>query len=355
MVASPEFDSFKDKISRKDPIYPFTRIDPPQETPKVVEKPVQDPLQDPTQEPAKTPSTAPRNYVSEKHFAEYRLPVVRKIENLDYCRRVDRRLKSVSFRNCLTSELYKSGFRSTRGTPIYFSHYEPAKDEIPLGRILVMGGVHGDELTSVSSVFLWMEKLKRFHSGLFEWRAVPLVNPDGFFQKDPQRTNANGIDLNRNLPTANWNDLANSYWKRYAKSTARKYPGLIAASEPETKWLLSEIKEFQPDVIITVHAPYNLVDFDAQDRSEAPRQLGILKGKSLGTFPGSLGRYAGEERNIPVLTLELPHSSRMPAIADIEQIWEDLVAWLRDNVNPHRLAGRDLAHCAEDYLDTGCI
>jgi len=53
----------------------------------------------------------------------------------------------------------------------------------------------------------------------------------------------------------------------------------------------------------------------------------------LGTYPGSLGNYAGINLNIPVITLELPHSWVMPSEAETSKIWEDIVSWLKANVN----------------------
>jgi len=276
-------------------------------------------------------------------------------EQLLHCKRIDRRLRSVTFKTCLLKEHLDSNFRSAGGNPIYTVNYEAQASDNPLGKVLVLGGVHGDELTSVSTVYLWMNTLFEFHSGLFDWRVVPIVNPDGFFKETPERTNANGVDLNRNLPTYQWRQLAGRYWERYASSAHRKFPGYDPASEPETQWMVNEINAYQPDVIITVHAPYNLVDYDAGDRANAPRQLGILKGKSLGTFPGSLGRYAGEERNIPVITLELPHSTRMPGKAAIDAIWLDLVAWLRQNINSNNIADRSFRHCNKNLSASGCI
>ncbi len=276
-------------------------------------------------------------------------------EQLLHCKRVDRRLRSVSFRTCLLKPHEDSNFLSAGGAAIYAVNYPASEKDKPLGKVLVLGGVHGDELTSVSTVYLWMKTLYEFHSGLFDWRVVPIVNPDGFFQDEPQRTNANGVDLNRNLPTYQWRQLAGRYWEKYASGTKRKFPGFNPASEPETQWLVNEINAYQPDVIVTVHAPYNLVDYDAADRANAPRRLGILKGKSLGTFPGSLGRYAGEERNIPVITLELPHSTRMPSRESVDGIWLDLVAWLRQNINTSNIAGRSFVHCNKKLNATGCI
>ena len=79
-------------------------------------------------------------------------------------------------------------------------------EDRPLGRILVIGGIHGDEYSSVSVVFKWMDILNIHHSGLFHWHFIPLSNPDGLLQPSSQRQNARGVDLNRNFPCPVYGD-----------------------------------------------------------------------------------------------------------------------------------------------------
>ena len=81
-----------------------------------------------------------------------------------------------------------------------------------------------------------------------------------------------------------------------------------------------------------VHAPYSLVDYDAPNRSNAPRRIGNLRKNLMGTYPGSLGNYAGIHLGIPVITLELPHAGIMPTKKQISWLWTDLVRWLIRNV-----------------------
>ena len=219
------------------------------------------------------------------------------------------------------------------GFPILVSEFVPLKGKQSQGRILVIGGTHGDELTSVSVVFRWVNKLNKFHSGLFHWRIAPLMNPDGVLNRSATRTNQNGVDLNRNMPSDDWPANALSYWEHKGGKDPRKYPGQSAASEPETQWLIDEINTFKPDAIISVHAPYGVVDFDSLRLNTAPKSLGKLHLNLLGTYPGSLGNYAGINRNIPVITLELPHAWEMPSEAETTRIWQDIVAWLRANVD----------------------
>jgi protein MpaA len=251
----------------------------------------------------------------------------------DACRQISKRLASVEYKLCKAAQLQLTGCSSVKGFPILMSEFAPIKGRKPQGRILIIGGTHGDELTSVSVTMRWIEKLNRYHSGLFHWHLVPLMNPDGVLKPGATRTNSNGVDLNRNMPSDDWQLNATNYWVEKSNKDPRKYPGEAPSSEPETQWLIDEIESFQPDAIISVHAPYGVVDFDSLLLNTAPKSLGKLHLNLLGTYPGSLGNYAGINRNIPVITLELPHSWVMPSEAESTKIWEDIVRWLKDNIN----------------------
>jgi len=249
------------------------------------------------------------------------------------CEKISSKLASIDFEECTGLAMAKSGFQSTNGFPILIREYPPLKDRIPKGRILLVGGTHGDELSSISVVFKWMNTLEKYHSGLFHWRITPLMNPDGALQKKHNRLNANGVDLNRNFITPDSEQgAALEYWKSRTYQNSRRYPGPYPLSEPETNWLFKEIENFKPDVIIAVHAPYSLVDYDAPSRKNAPKSIGYLHKNLMGTYPGSLGNYAGIHLGIPVITLELPHAGIMPSKAQIRHLWRDLVRWLIQNL-----------------------
>ncbi len=253
------------------------------------------------------------------------------------CRKISNRLASVTMNSCLAAKLKYTGCASVKDFPILVSEFLPIKGKTPQGRILLVGGTHGDELTSVSTTFRWIDKLNRFHSGLFNWRLIPMMNPDGVLNRHAQRTNHNGVDLNRNLPSEDWENTALKYWETKVGKNPRRYPGTSPASEPETQWLLDEINTFKPDVIISIHAPYGVVDFDSLLLNTAPKSLGKLHLNLLGTYPGSLGNYAGINLNIPVITLELPNAWEMPSQKETTKIWEDIVQWLKKNIKPEDL------------------
>ena len=253
-------------------------------------------------------------------------------EQTRFCQKVDRRLSSITMQDCMITPLSLTGHQSSQGEPIFHSKFASLNGVTPTGRVMLIGGVHGDELSSVSIVFEWMNFLRANHDGEFVWDVVPVMNPDGFFAAKASRTNANGVDLNRNMPTSDWAGSALHYWRERTQSAPRKYPGDSPGSEPETQWLVQEIDRFQPDMIVTVHAPYNLIDYDAPSRKNAPRRFGRVKGGLLGTYPGSLGNYAGVKRGIPVVTIELPSANQAMSEVQAHDMWADMLTWLEKTI-----------------------
>jgi hypothetical protein len=247
-----------------------------------------------------------------------------------FCSDIGRKLGSVDKDDCLAQGLTSNGGLSTEGYPLAYKEYPPIGSKQPLGKVLLMGGIHGDEYSAISISFKWMDKLNKYHSGLFHWTVIPNLNPDGLLQKKSQRQNAQGVDLNRNFPSKNWDELALKYWKERTYKNPRRYPGPSSLSEPETIWLTQLINTFSPDVIIAVHAPHRLVDFDGS--LNAPKRLGNLQLRLLGTYPGSLGNYAGVDLNIPVVTVELASAGIMPTEVEISRMWVDIIRWLKKEI-----------------------
>ncbi|PIX54938.1 MAG: peptidase M14 [Zetaproteobacteria bacterium CG_4_9_14_3_um_filter_54_145] len=248
---------------------------------------------------------------------------------IDECTRIGHKLGSVSLAGCLARSLSDTGTRSVNGQAILMKEYPPLPGRKPIGRILLIGGTHGDEYSAVSIVFRWMETLDQHHSGLFHWHVTPLLNPDGLLQKHSQRLNAHGVDLNRNMPTPDWYRQSSAYWQSTGEDP-RRYPGTAPLSEPESNWLYEQVRQFKPDAIVSVHAPFGVLDFDGPP--EGPRDLGFLHLKLIGTYPGSLGNSVGVQHHIPVITVELPYAGIMPTDAQVSGMWGDLVHWLRLNI-----------------------
>ena len=92
---------------------------------------------------------------------------------------------------------------SVEKVPIF--HYDKVGDAKVPKKILVFSLIHGDETGAGSVGRYWMERLELI-SPRNTWRVIPVLNPDGVKLKT--RTNANKVDLNRNFPTKDWDDLA---------------------------------------------------------------------------------------------------------------------------------------------------
>lgn len=188
---------------------------------------------------------------------------------------------------------------SRGGRPIF--HFEKGSNDKRGKRVLALGLIHGDEPLAGEMSIDWTERLAALEKHRSTWRFVPLLNPDGLIAKT--RMNAGGVDLNRNFPTADWNEEAHRYWEKSARKDPRRFPGDGPASEPETKCVIAHIKDFKPDFIVAAHTPYRVLDFDGP-KMKFPSYKD-LPWRALGNFPGSLGRYMWRDYRIPVLTVEL--------------------------------------------------
>ncbi len=188
--------------------------------------------------------------------------------------------------------------KSSKGKPIY--HFDKTGSHPSKQKILVFSLIHGDETPGGSVVRLWSERLQGIDPRN-SWRVVPILNPDGVELKT--RTNANKVDINRNFPTVDWDAKAMEFWAKDSSKNPRRFPGLKAGSEPETQCAVQHLQEFKPDMVVSIHTPLKVLDFDGPKLK--PPKYEYLPWKNLGNYPGSLGRYMWRERDVPVLTMEL--------------------------------------------------
>ena len=255
-----------------------------------------------------------------------------------WCELLTPRLPQISLSDCRNTRLSPALAVSHHGFPILVGDYHADQRRLQPTRVLLIGGIHGDEQTASSIVFKWMAMMQRTGVQEFQWKVVPSLNPDGLLAVKPTRVNAHGVDLNRNFPTPNWEQEALPYWQKKTKSDPRRFPGNSPISEPESKWLHDTIKEFQPHVIISVHAPFGVLDLDGA--VTPPQHFGRLLFNRVGVYPGSLGNYSGLHQNIPVLTIELPNAVTMPSDHEVVRIWQDMQGWIRKNLPVNNLQSR---------------
>jgi protein MpaA len=190
--------------------------------------------------------------------------------------------------------------------------------------ILILGGTHGNEPGSAALARQLIDTLKK-HPEIYQNRylaILPEVNPDGLAANT--RVNANKIDLNRNFPAKNW--------KKTRKNNY--YGGSKPNSEPETQTQVTIIENLKPCRILTIHSITkgkhgNNYDGPAAQYAQVlceQNSYKLLKTMGYPT-PGSLGSWAGIERNIPIVTLELPRGQNP------DQNWKEnetaLLAFIR--------------------------
>ena len=158
--------------------------------------------------------------------------------------------------------------------------------------IIVIGCFHGDEPQGKYLTEKYLE-----YNPETKLLFVPCLNKYGFEHK--LRTNSNGVDLNRNFPTKNW----------ILSEKDNFYGGSEPASEEETRFIINLIEKNKIKLILTLHAPYKVVNYDgpAKEISEKISEImGYPIEESIGyPTPGSFGTWAGIERKIPTITLEL--------------------------------------------------
>lgn len=248
-------------------------------------------------------------------------------EIVTICNEIGNKLGSVSSSDCLDAVFDKPRFYSNKHRPLLEKHFYASPGLVNAPRILFLGGIHGDEYSSVSLSFKWLKILEQNHRGVYDWHFMPLTNPDGLLQKKSTRVNARNVDLNRNFIPSETSVDPIKHWQTYAKKRARYYPGTKPLSEPETQAIHQLINELKPDIIVSVHAPHGILDYDGS--ITPPQKLGPLRLRQLGTYPGSLGNYGWFVKQTPVMTIELKHAGIMPSKKDIDHMWTDLIRWIK--------------------------
>lgn len=181
-------------------------------------------------------------------------------------------------------------------------------------RIVILGSMHGDEPQGKYIIEKLLDYIKE-NPKIIENKQIlliPCANPDGLAIN--KRGNANGVDLNRNFPTKNWGAEAQDKNSRY-------YHGITAASEPETNILIGYIEKFNPQLIINIHSPLKVINYDGKNSEKIANFMAKYNNyKTIADIgystPGSFGTYFGKERNIPVITLETGYE-------ELEKAWKE--------------------------------
>ena len=271
----------------------------------------------------------------------------------DFCDKIDHRYKTLGWKPSPCKQLpWTYDLISEGGEPLIYWVYSDVvakQRQRPADSTttLLLGGVHPDERTPIHLAFRFAEALyqepKTYEGSIVV--VVPIVNPDGFLSKKLSRTNKNGVDLNRNFATQDWWKNARAFWHKRRKADSRYFPGVAPETEQGTRFQVDLLQRFEPDKVLSVHAPLGLLDYDGPgdekktaltEQEKKAKEVASIIAKSASKYkvidyrfyPGSLGNYLGNERNIPTITVEL--KSTDPKMS--EQYWNEFKWGLKNAV-----------------------
>ena len=130
---------------------------------------------------------------------------------------------------------------SAQGRPIRaFRYGDPTSPR----KILIVGCIHGTECAGLAITRALIDNPTGVRDDLW---IIQNLNPDGLALR--QRTNAHGVDLNRNFPR-DWTATAPG---------GPEYPGPRPLSEPEARVASDLINRIRPQLTIWFHQPVDIV------------------------------------------------------------------------------------------------
>lgn len=248
-------------------------------------------------------------------------------------------------------------------------------------KIMITGGIHGREYLSSLLVMMQIEHyLSRYtvgkYNGLayydmfeeFAFYILPMINPDGVMLalegidsvQTPEvretleaiyadnlrdgltgaedindyfaynwKSNANGVDLNRNFALSNWRDVTTGIMS----PCFRNYKGPSAASEPETKAVSAWVQSLgEIEGMLAFHTAGQVVYWDCgmsgavrQETSDLARAVCDHTGYKFiydKHLDASLNDWMTLELDVPTVTVELAEVVYPMPPSQIDQAWE---------------------------------
>lgn len=179
--------------------------------------------------------------------------------------------------------------------------------------IVYMGAMHGNEANSRAVMMDWFNELNA-NPGRLPGRSlvvIPAVSPDGL--ASGSRLNANGVDLNRNFPAADWKSVVTSPDNPQPSPAGGPHP----LSEPESRAVASYIQRVQPRVVFSFHSAAAVVEANeagdsisiASTYASKARYRAVPKSQSAPVFKydttGAMEDWMRDRLGRPAIVVEL--------------------------------------------------
>lgn len=159
----------------------------------------------------------------------------------------------------LLNKSYPSYANGQDGTPAYKTYMYTLKDtNVNAGnttntvkkKLLIVGGLHGNELAAPVNLYLLAKSMVEISTrdmfslfSAFDIYIIPCINGWGMYHCT--RTNANGVNINRNFPIKKWSVTETQ--------GDTNYSGESASSEFETQLIVGITDYIKPDMCIDHH------------------------------------------------------------------------------------------------------
>lgn len=273
-------------------------------------------------------------HVSPYNMKDFHIPTESMQQTIGrFCKKVEKKFKSYGWESDPCGEVeWSADLQTSSGMPLIYASFGSGRETT-----LFMGGVHPDELSPIHLAFRFARHLNK-NPDIYAKQGLrvvvaPLIAPDGFFRDRPLRTNGR-IDVNRNFFTMDWYEKAHHAWQHKTSAASRYFPGYFPNTEIETLFQVWLVDAFTPDKLFSVHAPLGFLDYDGPG-DQKPHHLSRKEKKAkqyvyevskktenykvvdYSFYPGSLGNFAGNERKVPTITLELEATDPR----DVEKYW----------------------------------
>ncbi len=196
--------------------------------------------------------------------------------------------------------------------------------------VVFVGGLHGTERSSVHTLEAWIDELETNYADIpsnVTVRVIPNASPDSYATWS--RTNANGVDLNRNFPSADW--VSDVYQPGSVELAGGG--GDEPLSEPESAALAAYISNTGPSLVLTYHAVARAVISNGSGNSHQLAQTyASHAGYSVGTaatedaifaYPttGEFETWLHDTMGIPTLLVENATTSSNEIASHRSAMW----------------------------------